>query len=61
MQDDTRDYDLPAIRLKKGVNTLLIKVDQGNGEWAFKLRVLNPNSPVMRDAHVRMRAPERRE
>ena len=47
--DDTRDLDLPRVVLKKGMNALLVKVDQKLGEWAFKLRVLNPNGSVMRD------------
>lgn len=47
--DDTRDLDLPKVRLNAGNNTLLVKVDQKLGEWAFKLRVLNLNGSVMRD------------
>jgi glucose/arabinose dehydrogenase len=47
--DDTRDLDLPKVQLKQGRNTLLVKVDQTTGEWAFKLRVLNLNGAVMRD------------
>lgn len=53
--DDTRDYDLPKVKLKQGLNTLLVKVDQAFGEWAFKLRVLNPNGSVMRDVTARTR------
>jgi glucose/arabinose dehydrogenase len=51
--DDTRDLDLPKIHLKKGLNSILVKVNQDFGEWAFKLRVLNPNGSIMRDATVR--------
>ncbi len=51
--DDTRDIDLPQIRLKKGRNALLIKVDQNVGEWAFKARVLNADGSIMRDIAVR--------
>ena len=55
--DDTRDLDLPKVRLKKGLNTLLVKVDQAFGEWAFKLRVLNPNGSVMRDVTMSTQRP----
>jgi hypothetical protein len=55
--DDTRDLDLPKVALKQGLNTLLVKVDQAFGEWAFKLRVLNPNGSVMRDVTVRTSPP----
>lgn len=53
MPDDTRDIDLPPIELKKGLNALLVKVDQNDGDWAFKVRVLNPDGSVMRDATVK--------
>jgi glucose/arabinose dehydrogenase len=53
--DDTRDLDLPKVTLKKGLNPLLVKVDQAFGEWAFKLRVLNSNGSVMRDVTVKTR------
>lgn len=53
--DDTRDLDLPKVLLKRGLNALLVKVDQSFGEWAFKLRVLNLNGSVMRDVTVKMR------
>lgn len=51
--DDMRDLDLPKVRLRAGPNSLLVNVDQKFGEWAFKLRVLNPNGSVMRDVTVR--------
>jgi glucose/arabinose dehydrogenase len=54
MPDDTRDIDLPAIELKKGLNALLIKVDQNDGDWQFKARVLNADGSIMRDAVARM-------
>jgi glucose/arabinose dehydrogenase len=53
VEDDERDLDLPSIRLKKGLNGLLIKVDQNVGEWAFKARVLNPDGSVMKDIALR--------
>lgn len=53
--DDTRDLDLPKVQLRQGLNTLLVKVDQSTGEWAFKLRVLNSNGSVMRDVVARTR------
>ncbi len=53
MPDDTRDIDLPAIELKKGLNALLVKVDQNVGDWAFKVRVLNPDGSIMPDATVK--------
>lgn len=54
MPDDTRDIDLPPIELKKGLNALLIKVDQNDGDWQFKARVLNADGSIMRDAVARM-------
>jgi len=48
--DDLRDLDLPPIQLKKGRNLLLVKVDQNSGDWVFKVRVLNPDGSIMRDA-----------
>ena len=48
--DDLRDLDLPPIQLKKGRNVLLVKVDQNSGDWVFKVRVLNADGSVMRDA-----------
>jgi glucose/arabinose dehydrogenase len=54
MPDDTRDIDLPAIELKKGLNALLIKVDQNDGDWQFKARVLNPDGSIMQDAVAKM-------
>ncbi|MBK8836398.1 MAG: hypothetical protein IPO29_16645 [Anaerolineae bacterium] len=44
-----RDLDLPKIELKKGLNGLLLKVDQTRGEWRFKARILNPDGSIMRD------------
>ncbi|MCL5994781.1 MAG: PQQ-dependent sugar dehydrogenase [Chloroflexi bacterium] len=57
MPDDTRDIDLPPIELKKGLNALLVKVDQNDGDWAFKVRVLNPDGSIMQDATVKSLAP----
>jgi glucose/arabinose dehydrogenase/chitodextrinase len=57
MPDDTRDIDLPPIELKKGLNALLVKVDQNDGDWSFKLRVLNPDGSSMTDATVKMVKP----
>jgi hypothetical protein len=48
--DDLRDMDLPPIELQAGLNKLLVKVDQNIGDWAFKVRVLNADGSVMRDA-----------
>jgi hypothetical protein len=55
MSDDARDIDLPPIRLKKGLNALLIKVDTDTGDWQFKARVLNPDGSIMRDVVAKMR------
>ncbi|MCX7940085.1 MAG: PQQ-dependent sugar dehydrogenase [Thermoflexales bacterium] len=57
LPDDTRDIDLPPITLKKGYNALLIKVDNNEGEWRFKARVLNPDGSIMRDVVVKMVRP----
>ena len=54
MPDDTRDIDLPAIQLKKGLNALLIKVDQNDGDWQFKARILNADGSIMRDVTARL-------
>ena len=56
LPDDTRDIDLPPIELKKGLNALLVKVDQNDGEWGFKVRVLNPDGSVMRDVMLKTQA-----
>lgn len=47
--DDTRDIDLPPIKLKKGRNALLIKVNTNDGDWQFKARILNPDGSIMKD------------
>jgi hypothetical protein len=50
--DDTRDIDLPPIRLRKGLNQILIKIYQSkasNATWAFKARVLNSDGILMND------------
>ncbi len=57
MPDDTRDIDLPPIKLKKGLNALLIKVDTNDGDWQFKARVLNPDGSIMRDVTTKMSVP----
>ena len=54
MPNDTRDIDLPAIELKKGLNALLVKVDQNDGDWQFKARILNPDGSIMKDAVAKM-------
>jgi len=41
------DQDVVAAGLKKGKNTLLVKVLQGNGDWGFCVRITNPDdSPL---------------
>ncbi len=57
MPDDTRDIDLPPIKLKKGFNALLIKVYTNDGDWQFKARVLNPDGSIMRDVSHRLAQP----
>lgn len=54
-KDDLRDIDLPAIQLKKGKNALLVKVSQNDGDWVFKLRVLNPDGSIMQDVTAESR------
>jgi hypothetical protein len=49
MPDDKRDIDLPPIELKKGYNTLLVKVDTNGGDWQFKARFLKPDGSIMPD------------
>jgi glucose/arabinose dehydrogenase len=49
MPDDKRDIDLPPITLRKGYNTLLIKVDTNGGDWQFKARFLKPDGSIMPD------------
>ena len=53
VSDDLRDIDLPPIKLRKGLNSLLIKVEQNDGEWALKARVLMPDGSIMRDITLR--------
>ncbi len=36
-----KDDDLIRVKLKKGKNTLLLKIDQGSGNWGFYVRFLN--------------------
>jgi hypothetical protein len=36
------DQDTVAVNLKKGANSVLVKVDQGGGDWAFCLRFRDP-------------------
>ncbi len=57
MENDTRDYDLPPIELKKGLNALLVKLGQKEGDWNFKVRILNPDGSIMPDATVKTRQP----
>ena len=59
MPDDLRDIDLPPIRLKKGYNALLLKIDTNEGDWQFKARVLNPDGSIMRDVVPKLALPSR--
>ena len=52
--DGLKDTDLPPITLRKGRNALLVKVDQNLGDWVFKLRVLNADGLLMRDAVAKL-------
>ncbi|HQX76302.1 MAG TPA: hypothetical protein PL074_08315, partial [Thermoflexales bacterium] len=54
-KDDLRDIDLPAIQLRKGKNALLVKVSQNDGDWVFKLRVLNSDGSIMQDVTAESR------
>jgi glucose/arabinose dehydrogenase len=52
--DGLKDTDLPPITLRKGRNALLVKIDQNLGDWVFKLRVLNADGTLMRDAVAKL-------
>ncbi len=39
-----KDSDFVPVSLKKGVNKLLVKVDQGTGDWGFAVRFLDYDS-----------------
>lgn len=41
------ELDKAAIRLKKGDNTLLLKITQGGGEWQFSCAVTAPNGETI--------------
>lgn len=41
----TVDQDQPPVTLQAGKNTLLLKIQQGGGGWAFCLRVTTPDGP----------------
>ncbi len=43
------DQELVPVTLRAGENTLLIKVDQGNGDWGLYLRVLKPGEARLLD------------
>jgi hypothetical protein len=41
------DQDTVLVRLIKGWNKLLLKVEQGVGEWGFYCRIPNPQSDLL--------------
>jgi predicted esterase len=43
------DQELVPVTLRAGENTLLVKVDQGTGDWGFYLRVVKPGEARLRD------------
>lgn len=49
--DDTKDHI--RIHLQKGLNPLLVKVQQKDGDWAFKVRLLTEDWKVLPGVHVR--------
>jgi hypothetical protein len=54
---DQRDLDLPKVRLRKGLNAVLIKTHQtakSNDTWAFKARILQPDGKPMLDVTPRV-------
>ena len=57
---EARDVDLPKIALKKGLNSLLLKVHQtkkSDDTWQFQARVLNLDGSVMPDVAARTQRP----
>jgi hypothetical protein len=40
------DQDREKVRLSKGTNTLLIKVDEGGGAWGFSARFVDPHETL---------------
>jgi len=46
----SKDNDLVTVALKKGENPLLIKVEQGSGDWGFVLRVVGKEEAIAIEA-----------
>ena len=40
------DSDKIDAELKAGTNTLLLKIQNGNGDWSFASRIIDPNAPA---------------
>jgi hypothetical protein len=48
------DEDVVSAQLNKGLNPLLVKIDQGTGDWGFCLRIVGPDDEELRDVKVRI-------
>lgn len=47
-----RDEERVAIRLQRGLNRLLFKIEQGNGGWGLMARVVSPNGQPLTGVHL---------
>ena len=47
------DQDVASVTLKKGRNPVLVKVDQGIGDWGFTLRFRDPDGVLSYDTEAR--------
>jgi hypothetical protein len=48
------DNDIVNAQLNKGMNTLLLKIDQGGGDWGFCLRILGENDEQLKNIKIAM-------
>jgi hypothetical protein len=40
----TKDSEFRSVKLKKGMNSIIIKIDQSTGDWGFYFRFLSPST-----------------
>jgi hypothetical protein len=45
-EDDNRDKDIVPVRLRKGWNQVLLKVEQGIGGWSLQVKILDPKGDL---------------
>jgi hypothetical protein len=47
------DQDMAPVKLKKGLNELLLKITQGGGGWSVCTRIVGPNGLAIEDLRVK--------